>query len=101
MTTKRNMGFMFMVYLPQTKFINGSNKILIYFIDPYHSCVFAKRNYRVLVRVCVCVCVCVCVHGNSKNNLCRNRKLEYIVVHEKKKTRTISIMGIVLSRSRS
>ena len=60
MTTKRNMGFMFMVYLPQTKFINGSNKILIYFIDPYHSCVFAKRNYRVLVRVSLCVCVCVC-----------------------------------------
>ena len=25
----------------------------------YYSCVFAKRNYRVLVRVCVCVCVCV------------------------------------------
>ena len=29
---------------------------------PYnYSCVFGKRNYRVLVRVCVCVCVCVCV----------------------------------------
>ena len=27
----------------------------------YCSCVFAKRNYRVLVRVCVCACVCVCV----------------------------------------
>ena len=31
----------------------------------YYSCVFGKRNYRVLVRVCVCVCVsvfvCVCV----------------------------------------
>ena len=29
----------------------------------YHnySCVFAKRNYRVLIRVCMCVCVCVCV----------------------------------------
>ena len=34
-----------------------------------YSCVFGKRNYRVLVRVsvcvcvrvCVCVCVCVCV----------------------------------------
>ena len=27
----------------------------------YYSCVFGKRNYRVLVRVSVCVCVCVCV----------------------------------------
>ena len=27
----------------------------------YYSCVFGKRNYRVLVTVCVCVCVCVCV----------------------------------------
>ena len=27
----------------------------------YYSCVFGKRNYRVLVRVCVCVCVCPCV----------------------------------------
>ena len=26
-----------------------------------YSCVFGKRNYRVLVRVCVCVCVFVCV----------------------------------------
>ena len=26
-----------------------------------YSCVFGKRNYRVLVRVSVCVCVCVCV----------------------------------------
>ena len=30
----------------------------------YYSCVFGKRNYRVLVRVSVCVCVsvfvCVC-----------------------------------------
>ena len=25
-----------------------------------YSCVFGKRNYRVLVRVCVCVFVCVC-----------------------------------------
>ena len=31
-----------------------------------YSCVFGKRNYRVLVRVCVCVCV----------------KLEYVVVYE-------------------
>ena len=27
----------------------------------YYSCVFGKRNYRVLVRVSVCVCVCVSV----------------------------------------
>ena len=40
----------------------------------YYNCVFGKRNYRVLVRVCVCVCVsvfvCVCVflNDNSKTN---------------------------------
>ena len=32
--------------------------------EGYYSCVFGKRNYRVLVRVSVCVCasvfVCVC-----------------------------------------
>ena len=51
-----------------------------------YSCVFGKRNYRVLVRVSVCVCVCVCVcvflHDNSKRNRSRNTKLEYIVVYE-------------------
>ena len=49
-----------------------------------YSCVFGKRNYRVLVRVCVCVCLCVCVflHDNSKRNWSRNTKLEYIVVYE-------------------
>ena len=50
-----------------------------------YSCVFGKRNYRVLVRVSVCVCVCVCVcvlHDNSKRNRCRNTKSEYIVVYE-------------------
>ena len=53
-----------------------------------YSCVFGKRNYRVLVRVSVCVCVCVCVrvcvcvflHDNSKRNRSRNTKSEYIVV---------------------
>ena len=25
----------------------------------FYSCVFGKRNYRVLVRVSVCVCVCI------------------------------------------
>ena len=52
----------------------------------YYSCVFGKRNYRVLVRVSVCVCLCVCVcvflHDNSKRNRSRNTKLEYIVVYE-------------------
>ena len=37
----------------------------------------------VCVCVCVhpCVCVCVFLHDNSKNNSCRNIKLEYIVVY--------------------
>ena len=51
-----------------------------------YSCVFGKRNYRVLVRVCVSVCfrVCVCVflHDNSKRNRSRNTKLGYILVYE-------------------
>ena len=55
-----------------------------------YSCVFGKRNYRVLVSVCVCVCVCVSVfvcvclflHDNSKRNRSRNTKSEYIVVYE-------------------
>ena len=56
-------------------------------VDNY-SCVFGKRNYRVLVRVSVCVCVCLCVcvcgflHDNSKRNRSRNMKSEYIVVYE-------------------
>ena len=48
----------------------------------YYSCVFGKRNYRVLVRVSVCVCVCVFIHDNSKRNRSRNTKSEYIVVYE-------------------
>ena len=32
--------------------------------------------------VCVCVCVCVFLHDNSKRNLSRNTKSEYIVVYE-------------------
>ena len=55
-----------------------------------YSCVFGKRNYRVLVRVSMCVCVCVCVclcvcvflHDNSKRNQSQNKQLEYIVVYE-------------------
>ena len=45
-----------------------------------YSCVFGKRNYRVLVRVSVCVCVFL--HDNSKRNRSRNTKLEYTVVYE-------------------
>ena len=48
----------------------------------YYSCVFGKRNYRVLVRVSVSVCVCVFLHDNSKRNRSRNTKSEYIVVYE-------------------
>ena len=29
--------------------------------EGHYSCVFGKRNYRVLVRVCVCVVLCLCV----------------------------------------
>ena len=50
-----------------------------------YSCVFGKRNYRVLVRVCVCVCVrvCVCVcFCTITRNQSRNMKLEYFVVYE-------------------
>ena len=51
-----------------------------------YSCVFGKRNYRVLVRVCVCVCVCLCVcvflHDNLKRNQSRNTKSEYFVAYE-------------------
>ena len=61
-----------------------------YGVKTYYSCVFGKRNYRVLVRVCVCVCVCVCLcvcvcvflHDNSKRNRSRNTKSEYIVAYE-------------------
>ena len=54
----------------------------------FYSCVLAKHNYRVLVKVtchnsidnCVCLCVCVCVSmfklpDNSKSNKSRNMKL--------------------------
>ena len=64
--------------------------IYLIFLIYFYSCVFGKRNYRVLVRVCVCVCVCVCVRvcvcvflqDNSKRNRSRNTNLEYIVVYE-------------------
>ena len=51
-----------------------------------YSCVFGKRNYRVIVRVSVCVCVavfaCVFFHHNSKKINLGTRKLEYIVIYE-------------------
>ena len=37
------------------------DKTVAHITLPNYSCVFGKRNYRVLVRVCVFVCVCVCV----------------------------------------
>ena len=46
----------------------------------YYSCVFGKRNYRVLVRVCVCVCVCVCLCVCVCVCVCTI--LEYIVEYE-------------------
>ena len=64
------------------------NMSMFYYLLLNYSCVFGKRNYRVLVRVSVCVCasvfVCVCVflHDNSKRNRSRNTKSEYIVVYE-------------------
>ena len=54
---------------PTWLWVNGSNcKFKIFSLKnrhkwsyTYYSCVFAKRNYRVLVRFCVCVSVFVCV----------------------------------------
>ena len=58
------------------------NAAIGFFLKPFssYSCVFGKRNYRVLVRVSVCVCVFL--HDNSKRNRSRNTKLEYIIVYE-------------------
>ena len=33
---------------------------LLYLSVTGYSCVFGKRNYRVLESLCVCVCVCFC-----------------------------------------
>ena len=48
----------------------------------FYSCLFAKHNYKVLVRVCVCVCVCFRVSMSLpyklKRNQSRNMKLKYI-----------------------
>ena len=33
------------------------------------------------VSLCLCACVCVFLHNNSKRNLFRNMKLEYLVVY--------------------
>ena len=46
------------------------------------SSVFAKRNYRVLLRVCVSVCLCVFLNDNSKGNRSSNMKFKHIVVYE-------------------
>ena len=42
-------------------FILTAGCLLCDFTYNYYSCVFRKRNYRVLIRVCVCVSVFVCV----------------------------------------
>ena len=64
----------------------GVSRRALYRLNAFYSCVFGKRNYRVLVRVSVCVCVCVfvCVflQDNSKRNRSRNTKSEYTVVYE-------------------
>ena len=72
----------------------------LYFISKNlcYNWVFAKRNFRVLVRFCVCVCACVCVcvcahtqvcvhmrvcvflHNSSKSNRTRNMKFEYYCI---------------------
>ena len=47
---------------PYTGLMLQPNMPLISTLSACHySCVFGKRNYRVLVRVSVCVCVCLCV----------------------------------------
>ena len=64
-----------------------------------YSSVDAKRNYRVLVRVCVCFFVsCFCTITEKAIYLCtRNLNTsEYIKIH-----RTGSILGIAGPRSRS
>ena len=47
---------LFMIRCSFIKFLMSNSRLAI-----IYSCVFAKRYYRVLVRVCVCTCACVCV----------------------------------------
>ena len=62
-----------------------------------YSCVFGKRNYRVLVRVCLCVCVCFCTITQKEIDLgTRNRNTLWYM----KITRTSSILSLVGSRSK-
>ena len=49
--------------------------------ESYYSCVFEKRNYRVLARVCVCVCGFF-LHDNSRKKRSRSTKSKYIVAYE-------------------
>ena len=69
--------------LPQTGISTLKSESKLFF----YSCVFGKRNYRVLVRVSVCVCVsvfvcvCVCFCTITQKEI-RNTKSEYIVVYE-------------------
>ena len=48
------------MYLFHNTLIGSVNNLAPVFSINY-SCIFAKRNYRVLVRVSLCVCICVCV----------------------------------------
>ena len=47
-----------------------TNEALDYFCSKVcktgYSCIFAKRNYRVLIRFCVCVHVCVCFRVSAR-----------------------------------
>ena len=42
---------------------SATNDLLLCYVplefNHNYNCIFAKRSYRVLIRVCVCVCVCV------------------------------------------
>ena len=76
-----NEGYLWFNTCNYVRLLGSHGCVFVYQCTDY-SCVFGKRNYRVLVRVCVCVCVCmrsrarvcvcvcvcVCLHDNSKRN---------------------------------
>ena len=68
--------------------IKGHNHKVLVLSDPvsytistvyFYSCVFGKRNYRVLGRVSACVCVCVCTITQKEIDL---HEIEIYVVYE-------------------